>query len=250
MSHFSDVDASGAAVSLADYLRATDRSMSAFKAYVATAAQLAVRDGLVVDVGCGLGGDLARLRALGVNTVGVDASATFLATAATTGAPVLQGDAAALPFRNGSVDGVRSERTLQHVADPGCVLDEMARVLRPGGWVAILEPDFRTFRVDSDGDNDIPARFMSARHPDIGGRMAGLLDDRGFRVRDIVTESSRGYALDDLPIVPQLVFARAIAAGRFDEAGAAQWFDEQRQRSADGTFLARWDKVLVVATKN
>jgi SAM-dependent methyltransferase len=250
MSHFSNVDASGVAQSLAAYLTKTDHSMSPFKAYVAAAARAAVGEGLVVDLGCGLGRDLARLAAAGVRPIGVDTSASFLVAARAVGTPLVQADGASLPFRGRTVDGVRIERTLEHVAVPERVLDEVARVLRPGGWVAVLEPDFSTFRVESDlvPHGTWPAALLTVRHPNVGGELAALLTARGFRIRDVVTESSRGYELDNLPVDATAVVARAVAERRCDRWLAQSWIDEQKARTVQGTFRARWDKVLVVAS--
>ena len=50
------------------------------------------------------------------------------------------GDAAALPFEDGSFDTVVSFHVLEHTEDPGKVLSEMARVLRPGGIVLLAVP--------------------------------------------------------------------------------------------------------------
>ncbi|HVT75844.1 MAG TPA: methyltransferase domain-containing protein [Acidimicrobiales bacterium] len=251
MSHFSDVDASPAIDSLKQYLERTDHFMAPLKAYMTAAAAAAVgHGGVVVDIGCGLGRDLARLHASGLRPIGVDRSAALLAVASSVGAPVVQADAASLPFRDGSVDGVRIERVLEHVIDPERVLDEAARVLRPGGWVAVLEPDFGTFRVESDvvTDGSWPAALLAARHPYVGGVVADMLSERGFAVRDIVTESSRGRAFEFLPVDAAAVVARAVGSGRCDAHAAAEWIAEQRRRSLAGTLRARWDKVLVVAS--
>ena len=50
------------------------------------------------------------------------------------------GDAAALPFEDGSFDTVVSFHVLEHTEDPGKVVSEMARVLRPGGIVLLAVP--------------------------------------------------------------------------------------------------------------
>ena len=249
MSHFSDVDASPSVAALTNYLQRTDVSMAPLKSYVATAAAHAVPGGVVVDVGCGLGADLARLADAGMRPIGIDRSAAFLAAAAGRGLPIAQADAGTLPIRGASVDGVRIERTLEHVVNPGAVLDEVARVLRPGGWVWILEPNFATFRVASAkvSDGSWPAAFLTARHPNIGRDLERALATRRFVVHDVVRESSRGYAFEGLPVDAARVMERAVQDGRCAEADAAAWLDEQRSRAARGTFRARWDKILVVA---
>lgn len=265
MSAFGDVDAAGDDVGdrLLSYLQSTDAGLSAMKAYMVAAAGRAVgAGGVVVDVGCGLGADLDRLERAGLVPIGVDASARMLAAAANRVSSselrqargpglLVCARAEALPFGDGSVDGCRIERVLQHVASPEAVVAEVARIVRPRGFVAVFEPDFGTFTVDTDDDEaaalGLPAAAMLVRHPDIGGRLAGLLEANGFRVDDIVTESSRGYAFDVLPVGGEPTLTRAAAEGRVGAEVAARWLAEQRARTAAGTFRARWDKICVVA---
>jgi ubiquinone/menaquinone biosynthesis C-methylase UbiE len=112
----------------------------------------------VLDVGCGLGQDvqaLARLVGPGGRAVGVDSSVTMIAEARQraegSGLPVefVAGQAERLEFPDGSFDGCRAERVLQHVEQPGHVVAEMARVLRPGGRMVVLEPDWEMLFIDS-----------------------------------------------------------------------------------------------------
>jgi hypothetical protein len=123
-------------------------------------------------------------------------------------------------------------------------------VLRAGAFAAVFEPDYATFQVDSDDPNDrsIPARLLRVRHPRIGAEIARLLEVAGFAIDDVVTESSRGYSLDRrLPVDAVAVVHRAVEDGRFDPGHAARWMSEQRHRSAQATFRASWDKILVIA---
>lgn len=52
----------------------------------------------------------------------------------------VQADAGALPFRDGSVDAIISEATLEHIPDPLLAVREMRRVLRPGGLLYLSVP--------------------------------------------------------------------------------------------------------------
>jgi SAM-dependent methyltransferase len=89
----------------------------------------------VLDVGCGEG-ELARHLPAGA-WVGVDSSPTMLAAAPD---PHLLGDAAALPFGDGSFGSVALLYVLYHLADPAPALAEARRVLRAGGLVAVAVP--------------------------------------------------------------------------------------------------------------
>jgi len=55
------------------------------------------------------------------------------------------GSVLALPFDDTSVDVVHAHQVLQHLADPVAALSEMARVLRPGGILAVRDADFGAF---------------------------------------------------------------------------------------------------------
>ena len=89
----------------------------------------------VLDVGCGEG-ELARYLPEGA-WVGLDKSRTMLDHAPAGG---VRGEATALPFPDGSFDGVAILYVLYHLADPRLALTEAHRVLRPGGLLAVAAP--------------------------------------------------------------------------------------------------------------
>ncbi len=93
---------------------------------------------LVLDVACGTGDLCREMRSAGLRAVGVDFAFGML-RAARTDAPLVQADALALPVAAESVDGVTCGFALRNVVDIGRLFEEMARVVRPGGRVAILE---------------------------------------------------------------------------------------------------------------
>lgn len=88
--------------------------------------------GCCLEIGCGTGVNAARLRALGWAPVGVDISAGMLGHARGR-LPVVRADATNLPVRSASVDAVASVMVSTDVRDYPAVLQEAARVLRPGG---------------------------------------------------------------------------------------------------------------------
>lgn len=93
---------------------------------------------VVLDLACGTG-DLSRLAARRrYRVLGADLSEGMLA-ANRSRVPVVQGGAEHLPLADGSVDGVVCGYALRNFTELGPALHEMARVLRPGGRVALLE---------------------------------------------------------------------------------------------------------------
>jgi SAM-dependent methyltransferase len=103
--------------------------------------------GTALDVGSGPGNVTSSLaRAAGADglALGVDISEPMLARAvrAESGPQVgfIRADAQRLPFRDNTVDAVVSLAVLQLIPDPAAALAEMARVLRPGGRLAIMVP--------------------------------------------------------------------------------------------------------------
>ena len=103
---------------------------------------------LVVDLACGTG-DLCRdLAAYGYGAVGVDLSAGMLAHAATS-SPLVQGDVLRLPCPDGCAGGATSGFALRNLVTLEGFFAELARVLRPGGRVALLDvaqPEHRLLR--------------------------------------------------------------------------------------------------------
>ena len=104
---------------------------------------------LVLDVACGTGDLCRELARQGHRPVGLDFSAGMLA-AARTDAPLVQGDALHLPIRDGAVDGVTCGFALRNVVDLRLLFAELARIVRPGGRIGLLEvaePESRVLRA-------------------------------------------------------------------------------------------------------
>jgi demethylmenaquinone methyltransferase/2-methoxy-6-polyprenyl-1,4-benzoquinol methylase len=124
---------------------------------------------LVADLACGTGDLCRELSRDGYRAVGFDFSLGMLAKA-TTDVPLVQADVLRLPLADRSVDGATCGFALRNVVDLDAFFAEMARVVRPGGRISLLEasqPDAPLMRAGH-------AVYFRRLVPMIGG----LLSDR------------------------------------------------------------------------
>lgn len=100
-------------------------------------------DSVLLDLATGTGDFCRELAEHGYASVGADFSFGMLA-AARTEEPLVQGDGMSLPIADASVDGATCGFALRNFVDLQMVFAELARIVRPGGRIALLdasEPD-------------------------------------------------------------------------------------------------------------
>ena len=192
----------------------------------------------ILDVGCGFGLETLRLAGLAApdgKVAGIDNSADFIgearkrAEAAKLQIDFRVGDADALPYANASFDCVRAERLLIYLKDPARAVREMKRVAKPGGRLAIIEPDFSTTTINLP-DRSVVRRAL-AHEADtavalswLPGLLLGILTD--LRLADIRIDTR-------VLIFPQELGAtyfsgvgnHAAAAGVLTPDEVAGWLD-------------------------
>ena len=116
----------------------------------------------VADVGTGTGFVAAGLAGRVARVIGIDDSPGMLAVAernlgelGVSNVELRRGDVAALPLADDSVDAAVANMVLHHAVDPAAMLGEMARIVRPGGTVAICD------------EAEHPYTWMREEHADV-----------------------------------------------------------------------------------
>ncbi|MGQ4418895.1 class I SAM-dependent methyltransferase [Streptomyces sp. SAS_269] len=166
-------------------------------AYAAAVAEMGLRPGdRVLDAGCGTGRALPPLRAAvgpaGV-VVGVDLTPAMLQAAVRAGrnqeGRLLLADVAALPLRRGALDAVFAAGLIAHLPRPVENLRELARVVRPGGRLALFHPIGRAALAARQG------RLITPDDLRAEANLRPLLDRAGWRMTSYVDEDARFLAL-------------------------------------------------------
>lgn len=152
---FRDVDKTSSPFSFVTYLdRAnSDRTVRINKQLLFSTMLVPRKGEKILDVGCGVGHDCTILaRSVGRNgwVIGIDRSETMIREAKKRAEPLKLpiefccGDAHHLEFPDNMFDACLAISTLMYVADSKRVISEMFRVLKPGGRLVALEPDWET----------------------------------------------------------------------------------------------------------
>ncbi len=250
---FGDVDGSGAVADLVAYLRyvndlpwvrtSKDRSLEA----------LGLAPGMrVLDAGVGVGFDACRFAervGLGGSVLGVDASREMVAWAERLRPEKLPqlsfalGDAGALDLPDGVFDAVHCERLLQVHPTPRSVVAELVRVLRPGGRLVAVEPDWGTLALYP-GEPDVVRRLAvhcAAGFSDgwTGRKLGRYLHDAGLEAIRVEPATA---VLHDLPTVLKAMnigpfLDGAVGRGTISAGERTVLLDALRDADANGTLF-------------
>ena len=139
--------------------------------------------GRVLDVGCGRGIMLALLKRAGWEVVGTQVSKNAAAYARDTlGIEVIEGDLHAAQFPSGSFNVVTLYQVLEHLPNPSAYLNEIHRLLKPGGWFILDVPNAGGFEARHFGCAWLgwdPPRHLYHFTPEV---LTAAAERRGFRV--------------------------------------------------------------------
>ena len=162
------------------------------------------RHNRLLDVGFGAGTLLAAARSAGFQAFGVDVAERAVTSARAMGFEVFCGTIQQAQYQENYFDVVTASEVLEHVPDPKAVLQEIARVLRPGGLLWLTTPHGR----------GLSGKFLGLKwsvvsppeHLQLFSRRGGLgmLKAAGLRPIRIAVEGLNPYELLHLGNTPEL----------------------------------------------
>lgn len=212
--------------------------------------------GTVLDLACGPGIVSAALAARARAVIALDLTPAMLrnarrrcAAAGLGNVAFVEAGAAALPFAANSIDAVATRLSIHHFSEPGCVLAEVRRVLRPGGRFVLADvvsdanPEKSALHNAMEVLRDpshvrmLPPSELSTLIGEAGFTIAA--EDRWDQPREL--EEWLGIVDDAVRVAPLRLMMRALArAGQ--EAGIGLSLAEGHV-----VFVHRWQ--LIAASK-
>lgn len=170
------------------------------------------------------------------------------------------GDALALDEPDRSFDVARSERTLQWLVDPQAAVNELARVLRPGGRTSLIDTDWSTLQLDV-GDSKVEAavheaiRVERSRASNVGSRLEELVRAAGFDdvIETHATQVWTTWNPDDSPAPDGCFSMRSmaddlVATGQLNDADADRFIATIHEAARRGHFSMSLTMFAVIAT--
>jgi ubiquinone/menaquinone biosynthesis C-methylase UbiE len=242
---FEDADRESDFSGLVDYLDNLQRIPVVAQVKDWIVASMAERDPhAIAEIGCGNGDMSARFARACPDydyAVGFDFSEKFVRIAQGRHAePALffvVSDAARLPCAPGTFDALAIERVLMHIADPGAVIAEAARVLSDDGCLMICETDWQSLRIGHP-DTTLTARILAAcidcmQSPTVSHDLEKLIGRAGLTVTDTKTFTADIEIADtDTLLGLERMRGFALAAG-IGERDADRWFADVCRMEAE-----------------
>jgi ubiquinone/menaquinone biosynthesis C-methylase UbiE len=195
--------------------------------------------------------------------VGIDQSPDFIAVAERLAAKdgvadrveFAVADAHRLPFAAASFDAVVAHTLISHVRHPLTVLTEAARVVRPGGVVAVFDGDYASLTYGcSDpelGQAMEPAlRSMIMSSPRVMRELPRLLPRAGLRLTatraNVYAEAGSSTFMLNLA---ETYAPLTASTGQLPAEHVDAWLADQRRAAADGSFFAACNYYAYIAQR-
>ena len=206
----------------------------------------------VLDVGCGVGHEVQRMaQRVGPEgrAVGIDRSEPMIAEArrraVSAGLPseYLVADARHLELASDMFELCRAERVLRYIERPEQAVQEMVRVVRPGGRVVIFDFDADTI-VDAPDPPLVRriAEVLDAAIPSpwVGRQLFRIFKQVGLTEVSVVPHAAVMTSPHHFPVYRRLVadtLSCAVEAGQIDASDVARWWALLEHADREGVFF-------------
>ncbi len=220
----------------------------------------------VLDLGCGTGlvtRALAARAGFAGTVTGVDQNPEFLAAAQRLAASegigdrvaFVVGDAHDLDFPAAGFDAVVGHTLVSHVRDPLAVLVEAARVVRPGGTVAVFDGDYASLTFDCSNPSlgermELALRSTIMSSPRIMRELPRLLPQAGLCLAATQAHVYAEAGSSTFMLSLAETYAPLVATtSQLPAADVDAWLAAQRRSAADGTFFAACNYYAYIARR-
>ncbi|MFQ5437859.1 MAG: methyltransferase domain-containing protein [Paracoccaceae bacterium] len=157
--------------------------------------------------------------------------------------------------RPASYDLVVAHTLVSHVADPQKVLSECARLVKPGGTVAVFDGDYASIAFgagDADENRTVAAAILKTivANPTVMRELPSLMSECGLQIdgifADVMVETGPSAFFTGMidTYIPSVV-----KAGHLSEDFATKWGERQKAAMASGRFFGSCNFISYVATR-
>ncbi|MFX1256028.1 MAG: methyltransferase domain-containing protein [Promethearchaeota archaeon] len=222
----------------------------------------------VLEIGCGLGNDaLILIKHLkeGGKYLGVDvnpeyvekANALFRNENLTDTACAETADAMTMPMMPNYYDIVMIVRVLEHLTDPASLLKRVFEMLKPGGELLCIEPDFATVSFNHP-DIALTTRIMNSYFLDVlnygtaGSKLREWFVNAGFKIKEIKSSSHilLDYNFANLGLgLERTVWGYIVKTGKATQEEATRFIEGLKQMSEKDIFFGTMTMITFVGKK-
>lgn len=218
----------------------------------------------ILDLGCGngfLSQELGNAVGSEGRVIGLDPSADMLQSAkercaGASQVELLEGFADDIPLPDNSVDAVVSIQVFEYIPDLAAAVNEVARVLKPGGRVAIGDMHFDTWSWHSDKPDRMSAMMASwdhhLAHRDVPAQLPALFTKAGLIVEEIrpMAFIENQMKADGMARMLTILMAPfAIQNKHLQEDTVNAWLNEQTALDDEGRFFHAITHFVVTGRK-
>ncbi len=165
----------------------------------------------ILDAGCGTGGNLGHLRRYG-RVTGIDLSSEairFCSLRDRQGCDLIQSSLKGVPFHDAVFDLVTSFDVICYIDEDLLALQELSRVLKPGGRLIVNLPSYGLLRSEHDVAVCIEKRYTSSQ-------LAGMMERAGLTIERITYANTLLFPIEAVVRIARKWPARSISEAKSD----------------------------------